>query len=227
MTAPATPTYVDFLFYRLAPSFRAEPAAARRDAADEFLRLLESPGIRGEVRPYSCLGFRAPAELLLWVIVKRLSEAQAFAASVYRTRLGARLEATHAYLAVTKPSPYTKSHPQHFEAGPSPHEYLVVYPFTKTHDWYLLPLEERRKMMEEHRRAGEAFPQIKLNTTYSFGIGDQDFMLAFECDEPVDFVDLVQKLRETQARRYTAQDTPFFVCRKAPAREIVESILGL
>lgn len=220
-------TYVDFLFWRLDPEYRRAPREERRIAADEFTALLEDAPGGCEVRLYSCLGFRAEAELLTWVITPRLADAQAFAERVYATRLGAHLVLARAFLGTTKPPSYGPPVPPAFQRGVTPKEYVIVYPFTKTHEWYRLPYEERRRMMEQHRDVGRRFPQILRNDTYQFGLGDDDFMLAFECDEPRDFSDLMQALRETEVRAYTKNDTPFFVCRRRPPREIVHGLLGL
>ena len=109
-------------------------------------------------------------------------------------------------------------------AGDEAKKYVIVYPFIKTREWYLLPLEQRKKMMDEHIDVGHKFPQVMLNTTYSFGIHDEDFMLAFESDDLHVFQDLIMELRETQVSRYVAQDTPMIVCVK---KDIVPLIASL
>jgi len=103
-------------------------------------------------------------------------------------------------------------------------KYLFVYPFVKTRAWYALPLDERKRMMNEHIRIGITYPSVKLNTTYSFGLDDQEFVVAFESDSVNDFLDLVQELRETEASRYTLRDTPMFTCVAQPLPEILEAI---
>jgi nitrite reductase/ring-hydroxylating ferredoxin subunit len=90
--------------------------------------------------------------------------------------------------------------------------YLFVYPFVKTRAWYALPKEERQRMMDAHIAIGRKYPTVKLNTTYSYGLDDQEFVVAFETDEPADFLDLVMELRETEASSYTERDTPIFSC---------------
>src|SRR5229473_2074142 len=103
-------------------------------------------------------------------------------------------------------------------------KYLFVYPFVKTRSWYALPVEDRKRMMNEHIRLGLTFPSVSLNTTYSFGLDDQEFVVAFETDVISDFLDLVQQLRETEASRYTLRDTPMFTCVAQPLHEILEAI---
>jgi len=103
-------------------------------------------------------------------------------------------------------------------------KYAIVYPFVKSREWYLLPFEERKKMMEEHITVGRKFPQIRLNTSYSFGLDDQDFMLAFETNDLIDFQDLIVQLRETQVSKYVVRDTPMMVCIYKGVEDIIRSL---
>lgn len=225
-TKPFSPTYVTFLLFKLDPVFRREAEDRKRRAVEEFLPLTgKQDGF--EARIFSSLGLKSTAEILIWIIGKSMDVVPAYMARVNRTVLGQYLVLSHSYSAVTKPTPYSDRHAQAFELGPPIHKYVVVYPFTKTDEWYQIPLPERREMMAAHRVVGEKFPMVRLNTTYGFGLGDQDFMLAFECDEPKDFSDLVQALRETKGRVYTKEDTPFFVCLRAPADEILRGVVGV
>jgi chlorite dismutase len=105
-----------------------------------------------------------------------------------------------------------------------PMKYVVVYPFIKSREWYLLPFEERKKMMEEHIAVGRKFPQVRLNTTYSFGLDDQDFMLAFETPDLMMFQELIMQLRETRVSKYIVKDTPMIVCVYKRVEDIVNSL---
>ena len=111
-----------------------------------------------------------------------------------------------------------------FVEGNDPRKYVIVYPFIKTREWYLLPVEQRKKMMDEHIVVGQKFPQVVLNTTYSFGIHDEDFMLAFETDDLHAFQDLIMELRETQVSRYIEKDTPMIVCVKKDIIPLISSL---
>ena len=104
--------------------------------------------------------------------------------------------------------------------------YLVVYPFVKKREWYSLPMEDRGRAMREHAEIGSRFATITNHTTYSFGIDDQEFMTAFECEEPADFLELMMTLRETEASRYTERDVPIFVGEAAEIRAILNSLDG-
>ena len=117
----------------------------------------------------------------------------------------------YSYLAMTKPSPYSEESTRQ-EIAVSDRKYLFVYPFEKKREWYLLPIEERRRIMTSHIEVGRRYPEISINTTYSFGLDDQEFVVSFEADEPGEFLDLVQELRTTESSSYTLRDTPIFTC---------------
>ena len=132
----------------------------------------------------------------------------------------------YSYLAVTKESIYADE-PQPLAPRPADHKYLIVYPMWKKREWYRLSADERMAIMREHIAVARQFPNISTNTAYSFGLDDQEFVVAFECDEPAAFLDLVMELRESQASRYTERETPIFTCvRMAPA-EALQLALGL
>ena len=225
--APApkvAPLYVDFLCYRLNPAFRRLDVAARQRGVDEFITMGRQHERALRIRPYLAIGLRADLDLVLWAIGPDVALFQSLVADLARTGLGSYLELTHAFLALRKASPYTKHHPQAFEADLPPRKYLFLYPFVKSREWYLTPFEQRRQMMKEHTDIGVKYPSVRINTTYAFGLGDQDFVLAFEADAPEDFEDLVQSLRESQASRYTVRDTPMIV---AAFRSLEDTIQGL
>jgi len=119
-------------------------------------------------------------------------------------------ETPYSYLAMTKPSEYSDE--SRLQVRPAHAKYLFVYPFVKTREWYRLPPDERWRIMQEHIAVGREFPQIDLNTSYSFGLDDQEFVVAFETDDPGSFLDLVQRLRTTESSSYTKRDTPTFTC---------------
>ncbi|MBI2930757.1 MAG: chlorite dismutase family protein [Planctomycetes bacterium] len=220
----APPTYVDFLCFRVDRAFRQLTRPERAEAVLEFVRYVKEPGVPVEVRPYTALGFRSDCDFFLWLIAKDLESFQGFMTGLLRTSLGRYLESTYTWPGVTKTSVYSRSHKQHFELGPSKSRYLFIYPFTKTHAWYQLPLERRREMMAVHNEIGHHFPDVLINTCYQFGLGDHDFMLAFECDDPKDFSDLVQRLRETEARVYTTTDIPLMPGIRQTIEELVASL---
>lgn len=218
------PLYVDFLCYRLNPAFRRLAPEVRRRGVEEFL--VEAQRHQGplQLRWHLATGLRAEVDLVIWAFAPAVASFQAFVADLARTGLGSYLELTYAFLALRKPSQYTAHHAAAFEHGLPPKRYLFLYPFVKSREWYLLPFDQRRRLMEQHAAVGATYPSVRLNTTYAFGLGDQDFVLAFEADEPADFEDLVQKLRESEASRYTVRDTPMIV---AAFHSLDDAVRGL
>lgn len=222
MAEPRPPSYVDFLCYRIDPIWRRLPADQRKAGAQEFLKALDFPGV--EVRTYLTAGLRSDCDFVLWAIGKDLAKIQDFGASVRATRLGRHLDVAYSWVAMTKTTPYSKAHQQHFEIAPQTAKWLFIYPFTKTTEWYQLPFEQRRDMMVQHNEIGHQFPGVLINTCYSFGLGDDEFMLAFEADDPKEFSDLVQKLRESKARIYTKNDVPLMPCRMVKPAELADHL---
>lgn len=216
--------YVDFLCYRLEPAFRRLESAVRKRGVEEFLEVARRWEQPLQIRWHVSAGFRADVDWVVWAFASDVAQFQQFTAELARTGLGQYLALSHAFLALRKPSQYTSHHATAFEAGLPPYKYLFLYPFVKSREWYLLPFAERKRMMEHHAAVGAQYPQVRLNTTYAFGLGDQDFVLAFEADEPADFEDLVQKLRESEASRYTVRDTPMIVARHGSLDEVVQGL---
>src|SRR5438105_2268391 len=231
-SAPAVQRqFVNFAFYKLDPAFRRLGDHEKIQARSEFLRAFQTHPMPGMIcLTYSTAGLRGDADFLLWRISLNTDAFQQHTQLLNKTRLGAYLTTPHSMLAMTKRSMYIdKLDPFHTPESrthiiPGKRKYLFVYPFVKTRDWYLLPLEERQKIMDVHIRVGNKYPSVKLNTTYSFGLDDQDFVVAFETDEPKDFVDLVMELRETQSSKYTQRDTPIYTCIQMPMENILDQL---
>jgi chlorite dismutase len=228
---PTKRQYVRFAFYKLDPLWRRLPADEQIEQKQEFLQTIESFNRRMLLRPYSLVGTRADAELLLWQIAESLEPLQELATAILSTRMGSYLTMTVSYLSQTKRSIYEiRDNPnedvERLIISPSEAKYLFVYPFVKTRPWYQMSVEERQTMMDEHIRVGRKYPAVKLNTTYSFGLDDQEFVVAFETDEPADFLDLVQELRETHASLYTLRDTPLYSCLNRGLDEALDALGG-
>jgi len=219
-----TPAFFNFLFFKATESWRLLSEEAKRKGVEEFVSAVEEFEGRMEIRPYSTLGLREDADFLLWLVSPSLENICDFAAAIRSTSLGKRLDMTYSFLSMERESTYTKEHKHGAHQGGPGAPYLFVYPFVKTREWYLLPFEERQRIMNEHFKVGHEFPTIRINTSYSFGIDDQDFVLAFEGDSPANFVSLVMRLRETEASRYTVRDTPMFTCLRMPLKPILISL---
>ncbi|MEM6284976.1 MAG: chlorite dismutase family protein [Chloroflexota bacterium] len=223
--------YVRFAFYKLDSSWRRLPPEKQAEHKQELYDVIEGFNRRMLLRPYSTMGTRADAEILLWQIAESPLPFQELAAAIMRTRMGSYMEMTYSYFSQTKRSIYEiRDNPEEDEERliiqPTEAKYLFMYPFIKTRDWYMMSLPARQGMMDEHITVGRKYPSVKLNTTYSFGIDDYEFVLAFETDEPSDFLDLVQDLRETEASRFTLQDTPLFTCINMRLEEALDALGG-
>jgi chlorite dismutase len=206
-----------FSFYKLDRAFRQLPATDREAALEEFAAVVDDFGARFPIRPYTMFGVRPDADFMLWKVSERLEDFQELATELHRTALGAHLETPYAYLSMTKRSQYVKGegrsmHKRGRVMWDPDSKYLLIYPMVKTRDWYQLSKPARQGIMNEHIATGHKFPTVKINTTYSFGIDDQEFVVAFETDDPGSFLDLVQRLRTTEASAYTKRDTPTFTC---------------
>lgn len=215
--------FFNFSFFKIDPKWRWMADLAKEESAREVENVIKNSGIK--FRSYSTLGIRDDADFLFWFSAKTVEEIQSITSKLYLTIFGKYISPTRTYLSCTRPSIYArKGRVISFVAGNDPKKYAIVYPFVKTREWYLLSKEERQQMMDEHIDVSQKYPQITLNTTYSFGIGDQDFMLAFETDELRDFQNLIMDLRETQVSRYVQQDVPMIVCVKKDIIPLITSL---
>jgi len=217
---------VGFSFYRVDPAWRRLPDATKRKQAEELCGVVNAYAKRLMVLTYSLVGLKPDVDFLIWCVGKSMDELQEMSAAVRQTQMAGYLSMPYAYLSMTKRSTYVdKLDPEHQDQRrfirPAHSKYLFVYPFVKTRDWYLLPMEQRQGMMDEHIRIGSKYPSVRLHTTYSFGLDDQEFVVAFETDKAEDFLDLVMELRESKGSKYTLRDTPIFTCVAKPMPEIV------
>jgi chlorite dismutase len=223
--------FVSFAFYQVDPVWRRLPQSERQAHKVEFGSVIKKfvDEKRCQIITYTLMGMKAEADFLLWIISEDLEAHQELASALAATKLGAYLTRPHSFLAMTKRTMYIdRISPEHAEDRlhilPGKHKYFFVYPFVKKRDWYVLPFEERQKMMDEHIRIGNKYPSVKLNTTYSFGLDDQEFVVAFETDVAADFLDLVQELRESQGSLYTLRDTPIFTCISQTTEGMLDSL---
>lgn len=190
----------------------AERTAQKR----EFLRAAERDDVR--VHAYSLVGTRGDADLLLWCVAEDLEPLRELEERFAGTRLWAYSTRPYAYLAARRRSPYLGEHAHagaehaRTEAGPvGDMPYVVVYPMTKKRSWYALPHQERTRIMAGHFEVGHRYPDIRIHTAYSFGIDDNEFVVAFEAPDVRRFLQLVADLRETESSAYTEKETPIFV----------------
>jgi chlorite dismutase len=219
--------YVAYTFFRVDPAWRRLPVEERQAGKDAFAEVVEDFTDRfAHLRAYTTTGVRPETDFFLWKIADRYDALGELGAALNATPLAGWLETPYSYLATTKASQYTNARRAR-KVVPQGSPYLVVYPFVKVRRWYALPDADRQRAMDEHIRIGrDEFPGIKNHTTYSFGIDDQEFMTAFECDEPADFMHLMLRLRDSEASRYTERDTPIFVGQHVTIREALAALDG-
>ena len=222
--------FVKYTFYKVRPDWRLLPADVKKKQKAEFAVLLRDLEDEILLRTYSLVGIRADADLMLWAIDPRLEAFRDLARRIASTELGHYLETSYAYLAATRPSEYFGgSSPGSEEraatkALPKGSRYLFVYPFWKKREWYAIPFEKRQEIMRDHFRLGRKFPSVKIHTAYSFGLDDQEFMLSFETDEPLDFLDLIMALRPSEASKYTERETPIFTCLLSTPEQLLDAL---
>ena len=226
---PVRRQFVNFGFFKLLSSWRSLDEKTKKRGKDEFQNVCQEFGKHLLLTSYSLVGLRKNADLMIWRIGYDLDSFQEMTLRLNQTVLGQHLETTESFLSMTKRSMYIdKLHPEHVEDRlhivPGKGKYLFIYPFVKTRDWYMKTADERQTMMDDHIRIGMKYRSVKLHTTYSFGLDDQEFVVAFETDEPQDFLDLVEELRFTQASKYTLRDTPMYTCRQRDLADCLNAL---
>ena len=221
-------TYIQALALRLDPAWRRRTDLERAADGRQFAAAVAAAG-DDQVRTigYSSIGLEPGVDLLFWQMAPTMDALETFAARLLRSGLGRWLTVEHSLIGRIGPSQYVRKpteQEQSLFAGERS-RYLVVYPFTKSTDWYLLPREARQKIMNEHMHVGHEYPMIRQALAYSFGLDSQDFVVAYETDDLVAFGDLVRALRGTESRRSTVSDTPILLGIQRPIEEILD-LLG-
>lgn len=224
--------FVNFAFYKVDPAWRRLPAEDRKRGKCQFIDVAKSYEPDMLVIAYSLVGIRGDCDFMLWRISYELPKFQEMTAELLATDLGKYLTTPYSYLSMTKRSTYVREHVHDDQEGarlrltPGKFHYLFVYPFVKNKPWYRLTQHARQGMMNEHIEIGHKYPTVRLNTTYSFGLDDQEFVVAFETDKPEDFLDLVMELRHSEATSFTLRDTPTFTCVHRELNEVLEKLGG-
>jgi chlorite dismutase len=228
MTTDDRQSYIQALALGLDPAWRRQGPEERHDDGCRFAEA-EAAAELGGVRsiPYSSIGLEPGVDLLFWRMAPTVDALETAAAGLLRAGLGPWLTVRQSFIGRIGPSQYVRK-PTDQEQSPFAGErsrYLVVYPFTKSTDWYLLSKEARQGVMNEHMRVGHDYPTIRQALAYSFGLDSQDFVVAYETDDLVAFGDLVRALRSTESRRSTVSDTPILLGIHRPMDEILD-LLG-
>lgn len=226
--------HIRFAFFRVRADWRARDPVRREADRAEVAAIIRELNSRPSVlvRTYSLVGTRGDADFMVWLVSDRVEDLHEFSVRLNHTALAAFLETPYSYFSMTKQSMYVEKHEHPNQEGrsnrlviaPTNRRYLFVYPFVKTRAWYRLPAAERQRQMSEHIATGHRYPGVKINTTYSFGLDDQEFVVAFESDSISDFLDLVQEMRESEASTHTVRDVPSFTCMLMEPEETLAAI---
>jgi hydrogen peroxide-dependent heme synthase len=198
----------------------------REEMAAELTDVLEQAKGKGIITRgcYDLQGMRADADFMFWWIAPTSDELQEMYVNFRRTKLGYACEPVWSAMALHRPAEFNKGHIPAFLADEEPKNYVCVYPFVRSYEWYLLDPGERRKMLAEHGMMAREYPDVRANTVSSFALNDYEWMLAFEADELHRIVDLMRHLRGAEARRHTRVEIPFYTGRRKPPAELVASL---
>ncbi|OZB50181.1 MAG: chlorite dismutase [Cellulomonas sp. 14-74-6] len=159
---------------------------------------------------YDVSGLRADADLMVWWHAETVEQVQGAYQRLRASELGSVLTPVWSVVGLHRPAEFNRSHVPAFLAGEEPGAYVSVYPFVRSYDWYVLPEEERSRMLAQHGRAAAPFPDVRANTVATFALSDYEFLLAFEAPELHRIVDLMRTLRGVDARLHVREEIPFF-----------------
>jgi peroxiredoxin len=215
---------VTYAYYPVFSGFgrRYQPEPPRDLQIREFEECVEEHSDRVAIRGiYDCTAFRTHEDLMMWWVANSPDDIQGFMRDLQSTTLGRQLFLTHAFMGVVRPAEFNPQHQPAFLRGEPPKKYICVYPFVRTEEWYLLPAEERAALLKEHGEMGREFPDVLPNTTSAFGLGDWEWILAFEADELHRIVDCIRRLRDSETRRYVQKETPFVVGIRKELRDVI------
>ena len=218
--------YVKLTFLKLDPAWRRLERSERTQHKREFAAACADFAEEHFLRTYTLVGMRGDADLLVRAASPTLEPIHELHVLLNQSGLMQWAEISHSYLALTKESAYADE-PQPLKPRPgSDSSYLIVYPMWKKREWYALPAEERMRIMRGHIEVGRRYGSIEINTAYSFGIDDQEFVVSFNADDPGEFLDLVQELRGTESSAYTLSETPIFTCISTSVERALDALDG-
>jgi chlorite dismutase len=217
--------FVKYTFLKLDPAWRRLDDDVRETHKREFMAACADFADGHLLRAFSTVGTRGDTDLMLLSQAQNLERIHEFHVVLAQSGLMKWSAIPYSYLAMTKPSEYSDE--SRLEVRPAHAKYLFVYPFVKTRAWYTLDPKERWRIMQEHIKLGKEYPEIDLNTSYSFGLDDQEFVVAFETDDPASFLDLVQRLRTTESSLFTKRDTPTFTCINTSIERALSALDGV
>ena len=224
-TSPIEKQFVNYIFFRVNPEWRKLDANSKAAAKDEFQTIYERYRSHFLLFSYSLVGFDSKADLMFWRIGTSMDLIQEMTARLFQTRLGSYFESADNYLAVAKQRMFTSGQIEdrlHVNAGEKTYHFL--YPCTKDKSWFEKPAAERDALIEENFMIGRRFENIKIHLTHAFGFSDQEYIISFETNEPRDFLELAEELRQTPASKFTLRGMPIYTCRQRPLMECLDAL---
>jgi chlorite dismutase len=223
--------FVNFAFFKVSPEWRRLPMNERREHKEEALRVLHRWNNEDmRILAYSTAGLSANADFMLWRISYSLDCLSSAHTDFIKTYFGGYIECTQNFLGMTRRSQYLIGHEHESDQSlrsyikPGGTRYLVVYPFVKTREWYLRAFEDRQRIVQEQIKAAQEFPRIRMNTIYSYGLDDNEFVVALETDYPEDIVEMAMRLREVENSLFVQRDVPRITCLKVTPEEMIERV---
>ncbi len=218
--------YVKFTFLKLDPAWRRLDPEERTRHKREFAAACNEFAEDHFLRAYSLVGTRGDADLMIRTSAPRLEPIHELHVLINQSGLMGYADISHSFLAMTKESVYSDEPQPLAPREGSERQFLIVYPMWKRRDWYRLPADERMRVMRGHIETGRRYTGIEINTAYSFGLDDQEFVVSFNADDPGEFLDLVQELRGTESSAYTESETPIFTCIAASVERALDALDG-
>jgi chlorite dismutase len=218
-------TFVKYTFIKVDPAWRRRDPLERAQDKREFAAACNDFAEDHYLRAYSLVGTRGDCDLMVRAASANVENLHELHVVLNQSGLMRWADIPHSYLALTKESIYADE-PQPLAPRPTDHRYLIVYPMWKKREWFRLPDDERMRIMREHIAVARKYTGISTNTAYSFGLDDQEFVVAFDADDPMEFLDLVQDLRATESSAYTESETPIFTCLHSSVERALDALDG-
>tara|TARA_B100000700_G_scaffold319234_1_gene413996 strand:+ start:354 stop:1049 length:696 start_codon:yes stop_codon:yes gene_type:complete len=226
MRKPSGRQYINYTFYKFLPQWYEIKKKEKSALLRKIERILNKYEKKITLNFYSTYGVRPETDFMFWRVSERLEDFEDMTSELMASGLGAFVQNKYSFLSMTKHSQYVSKNKKIEQEGtrikisPKKRKYLIVYPFIKKVEWYLSSKKKRQDMMTEHIATGHKYPSVSINTSYSFGIDDQEQMVSFETDFPEDFLDLVEEMRSQKARAFTEKDTPIITCIKKNLKDL-------
>ncbi|HZE87748.1 MAG TPA: chlorite dismutase family protein [Methylomirabilota bacterium] len=201
----------NYIFFTAHKALHDIPKVTRDKYKKEFLKTLTSEK-KVIAHSYATIGLKVNTQILIWFQADAIDTIQNLLNNLMHTHLGKYLTITETLFGMTRQTQYSPTAIGHLDTNRKGGRYLIIYPFTKTKEWYMLDFDTRRKLMGGHVSIGKKYKMITQQLLYSYGIDDSEFIVSYEMDDLSAFQSLVMELRTDKVRVYTQKDTPIFTC---------------